>query len=138
MLFRSNVPQDAVVCSADHFFESRAEGYNWNPKLAGLAHHICFRKYVAALKNPSVNSIVVDNTNTKHEYMRNYVHEANNHGYDVNIVAIVANPMLAAKRNVHKVPMETVQLMNEQLKNTLKQGFPTDWKIASIVKVNNV
>lgn len=134
---RANVPSDAVVCSADHFFEDKNGNYNWRENLLFVAHRTCFNKYVQALDNPSVSCVVVDNTNTKREYMRDYVREANKRGYSVNIVAVIADPNVAAQRNVHGVPKDTVDAMFAQMQNTLRLGFPDDWKIESVIKVNN-
>lgn len=132
---RNNVPSDAVICSADHFFEDSQGNYNWQPNLLFPAHKTCFRKYVRALDDDNVTNIVVDNTNTKRAVMRDYVVEANTRGIPVNIVAVLADPAVAAKRNVHGVPAEAVQKMNDELRNTLSIGFPNTWDIKNLIKV---
>lgn len=132
---RNNVPSDAVICSADHFFEDSQGNYNWQENLLFPAHKTCFRKYVRALNDDNVTTIVVDNTNTKRAVMRDYVVEANKRGIPVNIVAVLADPKVAAKRNVHGVPAETVQKMNSELRNTLNIGFPDTWDINNLIKV---
>ena len=134
---RSNLPSDAVVCSADHFFVNDDGIYIWKKELLHKAHRVCFDKYLAALDTSDVSCVVVDNTNTKRADMRQYVVEANNRGYDVNIVAITVDPEVAAQRNVHGVPNETIKKMYSQIQNTIKLGFPNDWKIASVIKVEN-
>jgi predicted kinase len=135
---RNNVPSDAVICSADHFFEDANGNYNWKPHLLSVAHFACFRKYVIALSDNNVANIVVDNTNTKREFLKNYVVEANKLGFPVTIVAVNADPNVAAQRNVHGVPKETIDSMFSQLQSTLNLGFPENWKIKSVIKVNNL
>lgn len=133
---RNNVPCDAVICSADHFFEDKQGNYNWNPKQATIAHIVCMKKYLNALDNPAVQHIVVDNTNTTKSTMRNYVLEANKRGYPVNIVAILADPHIAASRNVHDVPAETIHAMHKELWKTIQSGFPDNWQVTRFVFEN--
>jgi len=132
---RNNVPSDTVICSADHFFEDASGNYNWKADLLFPAHKTCFRKYVKALDNPDVQNIVVDNTNTKRAFMQDYVKEANKRGILVTIVSIIADPDVAAARNVHGVPADTVLKMHGELLNTLQLGFSSDWGIKQHIKV---
>lgn len=134
---RNNVPSDAVICSADHFFEDANDNYSWKAELLFPAHKTCFRKYIKALDNPYGHNVVVDNTNTKRAFMQDYVHEANLRGIDVTIVTIVADPAVAALRNVHGVPAETVNKMHNELLNTLKIGFSPDWGIKQHIMVGH-
>jgi len=80
---------------------------------------------------------VVDNTNTKRKFMKRYVDEANKRGIFVTIVSVVADPDVAAHRNVHGVPPESVYRFHKELLNTLQLGFPLDWKIKQHIEVNN-
>lgn len=132
---RNNVPSDAVICSADHFFEDAAGNYNWKENLLFAAHCASFGKFVRTLDDDEVNDIVVDNTNTKRAAMRDYVREANKRGISVTIVAILADPNKAHARNVHGVPLETIQKMNNEIINTLNIGFPPEWDIKKVIKV---
>ena len=134
---RNNVPSDAVICSADHFFEDNNGNYNWKPDLLPAAHSACFRKYVRALNNSSITNIVVDNTNTKRQFLKDYVVEANKLGFAVTVVVVNADPAVAAGRNVHGVPLETVQRMHQEMQNTLQLGFPPAWNITQVIKVNS-
>lgn len=131
---RNNVPSNAVICSADHFFEDANGNYNWCADLLPVAHSVCFRKYMRALNDKNTTNIVVDNTNTKHQYLKNYIVEANKLGFPVTIVAIDADPMVAAARNVHGVPQETVQRMYQEMQETLAFGFPPVWNITQVIK----
>lgn len=131
---RENIPVNAVICSADHFFEDSDGNYNWVENRLYAAHKTCFSKYVQSLDNPSFDNIVVDNTNTKFSFMRDYVVEANKRGIGVNIVAVLAKPEVAVSRNVHGVPHHVIRKMHKQLDNTLKLGFPISWKINKIIQ----
>ena len=133
----NNVPANAVICSADHFFEDANGNYNWRVDLLPVAHRTCFDKYMRALVDDNVTNIVVDNTNTKRQFLKDYVIEANKLGIAVTIVAVNADPIVAAARNVHGVPLQTVQRMQQEICNTLQLGFPVEWNIAQIIKVNS-
>lgn len=112
---------DAVVCSADHHFEDKEGGYNFDPRKLGAAHGSCKRKFAEALqrKEPLV---VVDNTNTKMKEMTPYYKAAKAAGYEVRVVRLVVDPEVAASRNVHNVPEEVVKRMQARFADT-----PPEW-----------
>jgi predicted kinase len=132
---RNNVSSDAVVCSADHFFEDANGNYNWRADLLPAAHRACFDKYMKALVDNNVKNVVLDNTNTKRQALKDYVVEANKLGFPVTIVAVNADPAVAAARNIHGVPLPTVQKMHQEIHNTLELGFPPMWNIKQVIKV---
>lgn len=133
---RNNV-SGAVVASADHYFEDEQGNYNFQPNKLFRAHESAFEKYLAALDDDKTENIVVDNTNTKLEFLRRYVLEANLRGYPVTMVVLKVDPDVASRRNVHGVPPETVKRMQGEIDNTLKIGFPSDWDIKEIIDVDN-
>ena len=51
------------VVSADDLFTINGT-YNFDPTLLGEAHKQCMRSFLAALQNPEVGLVIVDNTNT--------------------------------------------------------------------------
>ena len=105
----------AVVCSADFFF-GRGDKYNFNPKLLGKAHDSCFNTFEAAMgSNKPV--IVIDNTNTTLREFKRYVESAQKRGYAVKVVRLVVDPAIAAQRNVHGVPAEKVQQMQDRFQD---------------------
>jgi len=135
---KDNLPTGkTVVASADQFFTDPVTGvYNWRPNLLHMAHRASQYAYISGLDDPKVTNVVVDNTNTKREFLRDYVQAANRRGYVPTIVVMHVDPKVAAERNLHGVTPEGVQRMQDQIENTLKVGFPADWKI-KIVHVNH-
>jgi predicted kinase len=123
-------PGKTVVASADHYFIDPNTGeYNWRPNLLHMAHRASQDNYLRALSDPKVTNVVVDNTNTKREFMRDYILAANRRGFVPTLVVLHADPVVAAQRNIHGVQLEIVQRMHDQLENTLQIGFPAEWKI---------
>lgn len=106
---------DAVVASADHFF-GHGEAYKFDPKKIGKAHEYSFETFKKAVdsKQPS---IVVDNTNTQKWEFERYVKYAEQHGYTVNVVRLKVDPNVAASRNVHGVPYDTVMKMQNRFQD---------------------
>jgi predicted kinase len=135
---RSNISDRYATVSADHFFEDAKENYTFNPGKLHLAHKQCFDRYSEALANPEIDTVVVDNTNTKRQFIQPYILEAQRAGCCVVIVAIIADVAGAAMRNVHGVPLATIERMHSEMQNTLKLGFPASWEIKEVITVNNL
>lgn len=111
-LTRETFP-DAVFCSADDYFMVESK-YCFDPSKIALAHQACWRKFYGALCDKA-DTIVVDNTSTNVAEVAPYVLPAEVMDYQVEILTIWADPELAASRNVHGVPAESVLRMAEQL-----------------------
>lgn len=107
----------ATVCSADLFFLKDGV-YQFDATKLGNAHSWCFRQFEAALQRGD-DSVVVDNTNTKLWEFKNYVQAAAKYGYEVKVVRLTVDVAVAAARNLHGVPVETVQRMQDRF-----QDFP--------------
>ena len=132
---KKNAP-DAHVVSADHYFMHRLPAppeqmerkptgplfdlndgwyeYRFNPAEIAIAHASCLNQFVTFL-TAGKPQIVVDNTNTHCWEFCNYVDVAMLAGYEVRIVALrvdtVADIILCANRNTHRVPIEVVAKM---------------------------
>jgi len=106
---------DAVICSADHYFGHGAD-YKFDGSKLGKAHDQCFQLFMTAC-NSGKPSIVVDNTNTTLREFLRYVEFAKSRGYKVDVVRLVVDPKIAAKRNVHGVPAEKVQQMQNRFQD---------------------
>ena len=114
---RNNHP-NAVVCSADNFFINSDGVYNFDRNLLGKAHDWCKAQFETALQQGQ-DDVVVDNTNTTMREMKFYVDKAKQYGYELTVVRLVVDPVIAAGRNLHGVPMEGVQAMQNRF-----QDFP--------------
>lgn len=113
---------DAVVCSADNYFDEVAGLNNttyleeFKPWLVGKAHQHCWGAYIHALCVMEEELIVVDNTNIKKWEYENYVFLAEINGYNVEIVEvpITETAEVYHERNTHGVPLEVIQRMVDQ------------------------
>ena len=85
---------------------------------AGTAHNRCFDLFEAACASQKP-SVIVDNTNTKLREFKRYIDCAEKYGYKLQVIRLMIDPAVAAKRNVHGVPAEKVQEMQDRF-----QDFP--------------
>lgn len=112
---RNNVP-NAVVCSADHYFERNGK-YDFDPKLLPQAHEACMNNFKKAILGYE-DQIVVDNTNLSAWEYEKYVEFAKQNGYQVEIVNIgdggLTDDELAA-RNTHGVPLSAYARMRQRM-----------------------
>lgn len=107
---RKYFPTKPIECSADHYFIGKNGEYKFNPALIGNAHLACMDKFLQAIHNqPKV--IIVDNTNTQLWEFSGYLQVANARGYKVTIVEVMCDLEVAAARNIHGVPAQTVKAM---------------------------
>lgn len=104
---KNNLPEETIVCSADHFFMKNGD-YLFDPKQISKAHEECLKKYTLLVASNYSGHIAVDNTNIRLWEISPYVNLATAFGLDYKIVEIVANPTIAAARNIHGVPEKTV------------------------------
>ena len=112
------------VVSADNYF---GDGYNFNPSLLGLAHRQCMQYFLKHVMRGE--SVVVDNTNTTAEEIAPYVAVGEALGFDVEVVQIDVDPEIAAKRNVHSVPVKSVHRMHERMQHA---ALPKWWKVTHV------
>ena len=105
---------NAVIVSADHYFTNSNGDYNFDKTKLGKAHDECFYLYVKAILEKK-DMVIVDNTNAKRRDLFRYLEFANVHKYNVELVYIKCDPEVAFKRNVHEVPLETIQKMHKSI-----------------------
>jgi len=120
-LVKNDYP-DAVICSADNYFEEVAALHNstyrkeFKPWLVGKAHQHCWYQFIHALCVMEEETIVVDNTNIHEWEYDNYSFLAKLNGYSVEVVSIPMTETAEVyhERNTHGVPLEVIQrMMNE-------------------------
>jgi predicted kinase len=123
---RKNYPisNGAIVCSADHFFQT-ADGYVFDASKLAEAHQACLRKYMTTIHNylagycDDVSNVIVDNTNLQLWELAPYLSIAQAYGLEVEIIRCVAPITVAADRNVHGVPLKTIEGMGRRFENLL-------------------
>ncbi len=122
---------NAHVCSADFYHYKHGGGkYDWRKENHEKAHTECLLSFVKALDDPNHAVIVVDNTNLAAWEISPYYRLAQAKGYDVMIVRVECDPAVAWRRNVHKVPAETIYRMYRTL---ITEILPSHWKEMIIV-----
>jgi len=112
----------SVICSTDFYF-TRPDGiYDWNFKLLKEAHQWCFNQVVQAMSDNidygDCTLVILDNTNLAKWEFENYLQLAKENNYTVKIKTIgeFTDEKLEeyAKRNVHKVSLETIKKMRDK------------------------
>lgn len=135
---RNNLP-DAFICSADNYFLDEEGIYKFDSFLISEAHESCLKRFVEILtshedeaeKEPLV--IVVDNTAIRAWEISPYYNLAKAFGHDVEVVHIKCDSDLAHSRNVHGVPLERVEKMDEGL---FSETLPSFWDIQVVEPVS--
>lgn len=112
---KKNFP-DAKVCSADHYFETPS-GYFFDASKLSLAHGHCKRSALDAMQQ-GLPLIVLDNTNVKKRWFKEYLEAAERHGYKVKIIRLMVDPKTAHSRGVHHVPYDKTVWFFENLVNS--------------------
>ena len=120
----------ALVCSADDFFMEEGQ-YKFDPSKLSQAHGACLRKFVDGLVQNANNTwpypeIVVDNTNTRLIEVAPYAALALAYGYELEITTILSLPKESFDRQVHGVPLETINRMYSNLMDSMYK-FPSYW-----------
>lgn len=122
------------VVSADFFFEKDGE-YRFDPTKLEQAHASCFMAFLRALEK-GTDLVIVDNTNTKIEFMTPYVlamSAANlarpENPYTCKVVQVPCDPKVAARRNTHGVPEETCCRMAREIERC---QFPPRWTVERV------
>ena len=110
-----------TICSADDYFMKDGE-YHFDSKRLGQAHQSCKDKVLQAMK--AGESIVVDNTNLTFKGCEPYIKMAVQHGYSCTIeepqTTWKKNAEECAKRNVHNVPKEKIEMMLNKMESIYK------------------
>lgn len=101
--------ENRAIVSADHYFEVDGN-YVFDRAKLYMAHQTCQSLYVDALV-AGKELVIVDNTNTTARERKFYVEEARSRGYEVWMDVIKGEAELCFQRNVHKVPLESIQRM---------------------------
>lgn len=123
---KDNFP-NAEVCSADHFFIKNGQ-YIFDRNKLGAAHYSCKKKFEEALMKGK-DLVVVDNTNTTLKEIKPYMELAKQYNYDVEIIQINCVVNVAAKRNAHGVPEDTIVNMAAKIRNS---ELPKQWRVKVI------
>ena len=109
-----------LVVSADHYFEGADGSYVFDRTKLHKAHRQCQSRFQQAVDS-GVDTIIVDNTNTRGWERKLYVEAGQKAGYKVWLKVFKVNPHVAATRNVHDVPLDVIKNMNDRI--DVEEGF---------------
>ncbi|MCD4776009.1 MAG: ATP-binding protein [Candidatus Aegiribacteria sp.] len=130
----------AHVCSADSFFVDDDGVYRFDGTLISEAHASCLRQFakiLASMEESVENSpevVVVDNTAIRAWEISPYYNLARAYGHDVRIVHVKCDTETAHSRNIHGVPLERVEKMNDGL---ACEALPPFWTVETVGGCNN-
>lgn len=112
------------LVSADDYFTDPATGvYTWRP--GGENHRYCLRAFTGLLRDVGPQVVIVDNTNTTKDEMLPYVRIGEAYGYKPLVVNLEVDTETSVKRNVHNVPVATIERMAHRLKT---EHLPKEWR----------
>jgi putative ribosome biogenesis GTPase RsgA len=115
--FANLVSEPKVVCCADDYFTDVDGNYNFDVSKLGVAHNKCLNKFMHALSDPSVENIVIANTNTKASDWEDYEVPARAWGASVFFIVLENRH---GNKDVHNVPEETLMRQEQNVRSSLK------------------
>ena len=113
----ANLITNAVVCSADDYFYDDHGNYNWEASKLSHAHAACMDKFDEALKDDTIDNIVVANVNSKPSDWSYYENQGKNAGIRVYFIVIERRH---DNVNSHAVPQHTLERQSITIKQNLK------------------
>jgi predicted kinase len=99
-------PDNIPICSADNFLINTKGQYEWHPSKLENAHKMCFNLADQNMQN-DIDSVIIDNTNTRAYEYGKYIELAKKHKYKVCILTLdcsLNNLQKIHKRCIHNVP----------------------------------
>ncbi len=125
--------RESPIVSADVWMDTVYLGYLFEPQELVHAHAACFEQFIQHLQEGTTDDVVVDNTNTTLVEISPYIQACRALGARPVVVHIDCDPKVAAQRNVHGVPEQSIQVMYARLKMTL-ESWPPFWPKPITVK----
>ena len=132
--------EDDIVVSTDDYFTDEYGVYNFEYSELGMAHGSTRQRVLAAME-ADIDTIVVDNTNTRWWEMMPYLEMAKKHSYDVRTVMVGSLKPEAleeyAERSKHGIPLEIIQRQAEHFEKLMdpKMGYVLEKLRAEIADV---
>ena len=120
-------PYKVRVVSTDYEFTVNGQ-YQFDASKLSSAHAKCYWRFIQAIKAGDADVVIVDNTNSSAWEISPYVLGAQAFQYKPEIHELECDPEVAASRNIHGVPRETILKMAERMKEPL----PPFWERRAI------
>jgi predicted kinase len=99
---------EAFRCSADDFFTFSDGSMEYDHERIKEAHQYSRNACLAAMKN-KLPMIAVDNSHIKKWEFEIYLEMAKAYDYQVEIIRLVVDPIIAQARNIHKNTLEYIE-----------------------------
>jgi tRNA uridine 5-carbamoylmethylation protein Kti12 len=111
--------KSCTLSSADFFFEAYGDHvYRFDASKLKYAHAECINDFAGLVLDPSVDTIIVDNTNTQLWEFVKYLDYAHKHGkFHVDVFRMEAPLDVCQKRCVHGVPPDKIQQMRDRFED---------------------
>lgn len=123
-----------IICSVDDYFVNAEGEYEFNHAMVEQAHKKCLRLYASVIVSPpdSASHVVVDNANTMITAVAPYAALARAFDHDLEITILECDPVVAARRNIHNVPLADIMAQFHRIKEL--QAQLSKWWPYKIVK----
>lgn len=129
------IPPDCYFSADDYWIKDGV--YLFNPIKLEEAHSWNFKRFLDKLHYNSISpvldqsdTLIVDNTNITLVELTPYVRACQAYGLEFEIITIWCDPLLAANRNQHKVPIGSIMKRYGEL---LREPLPASWKQSHIL-----
>jgi predicted kinase len=103
--------EETVICSANGYFVQPDGAFAYDRAKLSAAHEHCMRSCAEQIVHYGAPIVIIDNTNMTRWERSPYDLLGRAHGYEVNFVYFHCDPEVAANRNIHGVPLETIHRM---------------------------
>jgi len=120
-----------AICSADLHFMNKKDEYDFNPAKLPQAHKECFQAFVDTINENTVDTVIVDNTNTQLHEIAPYLRYAELHDCDVEIVRLECLAEEGTSRNIHDVPERTINAMLNRM-----EKLPSYWPKERVINTS--
>lgn len=118
------VPGAQIVSTDAYMF---AGGREFDHTRLEFCHQQCKTDYRALLE-AGTPLVIVDNTNTKFSSIVPYVEVIDELGCTFTVLQIHVDPKVAFERGIHKVPLETIEVMGIHM---WSERLPSTWDVWS-------
>lgn len=131
---RRNHPE-ALVCSADSFFLDEDGTYRFDGERISEAHSWCLRNFAEIMSSMDGDGhdpsavVIVDNTAVRAWEISPYYNLASAYGHEVKVVQLSCDVQTAHERNIHGVPLDRIEKMDQGL---CSEELPPFWTVVTV------
>lgn len=116
-----------IICSADTYMTNDQAEYVFLPWKLSKCHKECLFAFLELIGESGQDVLIVDNTNTTNIEIAPYMAIAGVYNRNCYVVTINIPVEVAIKRQIHVVPADKIQSMQQKIQNSIKT-MPSYWK----------